>query len=187
MEATRSQRKKAVFLDRDGVVVTPIFSAGRSFAPTSMRDFSIEPTAATCLNRLRGAGFLLVVVTNQPDVGAGIISEQTLDEMHSKLRRDLPVDAIHVCVHTVRDGCACRKPKPGMLLEAAAQRGIDLRRSIMVGDRASDTAAGAAAGCATAFLDLSYEAEAPPNNADFYGSTLRDITDWIISGEVDAR
>jgi D-glycero-D-manno-heptose 1,7-bisphosphate phosphatase len=181
---TGAAPRKAVFLDRDGVIVVPSFRKGRSYAPTAMQDFAIYPDALASLQLLKQAGYLLIVVTNQPDVGAGIVSYEVLQEMHSTLRRVLPVDDIKVCVHTAGDNCDCRKPKPGMLLEAAATAGIDLARSIMVGDRASDTAAGAAAGCRTAFLDLSYEAELPPKDADFYGSSLAEITTWILSSEM---
>ena len=181
---TGSAPIKAVFLDRDGVVVVPIFRNGRSYAPTSMGDFAIYPDALSSLKRLKDAGYLLVVVTNQPDVGAGVISLEVLQDMHDTLRQALPVDDIKVCVHTAGDNCDCRKPKPGLLLEAAATAGIDLTRSVMVGDRASDTAAGAAAGCRTAFLDLSYEAELPPTDADFTGSSLAEITTWILSSEM---
>ena len=179
---------RAVFLDRDGVLVIPEFRNGRSYAPRSLQDFSVYPEARYCLERLREAGFLVIVVTNQPDVGAGHLSLDVLDEMHARLQDQIPVDDISVCTHTAEQNCDCRKPKPGMLVEVAARRGIDLARSFMVGDRASDTAAGLAAGCRTAFLDLSYEAEPRPEGADFYGFSLPGITDWILSVEAgDAR
>lgn len=180
--------RRAVFLDRDGVLVVPEFRDGRSYAPRSLQDFAVYPDARRCLERLREAGFLVIVVTNQPDVGAGHVSAGVLDEMHAVLRAAMPVDGIEVCTHTADQRCDCRKPKPGMLIGAAERRGIDLARSFMVGDRASDALAGAAAGCRTAFLDLAYEAEAKPDRADFYGSSLPGITDWILSVDAgDAR
>jgi D-glycero-D-manno-heptose 1,7-bisphosphate phosphatase len=175
---------RAVFLDRDGVLVVPEFRDGRSYAPRQLENFAINPDARSCLDRLQAAGFALVVVTNQPDVGAGRISLDVLDAMHVRLREALPVDEIVVCPHTRADLCDCRKPNPGMLVAAAERHGIDLTRSFMVGDRASDTEAGEAAGCRTAFLDLAYEAEPRPEGADFYGTSLASITDWIL--EVDA-
>lgn len=178
-----SPGSKAVFLDRDGVLVVPTFRNGRSYAPRSLEQFATYPAARSCLDRLKEAGFLIVVVTNQPDVGGGFLEREVVEEMHVRLRRELPVDLVEVCTHTSEAGCDCRKPKPGMILEASRRHGIDLGRSFMVGDRASDTAAGRAAGCRTAFLDLSYEAERPPENADFYGSSLPEITDWILAAE----
>lgn len=180
--------RRAVFLDRDGVLVVPEFRNGRSYAPRSVRGFAVYPEARACVERLRAAGFLVIVVTNQPDVGAGHVSAAVLDQMHAILRQAMPVDEIAVCTHMADQNCDCRKPKPGMLTGAAERRGIDLARSFMVGDRASDTLAGAAAGCRTAFLDLSYETESKPEQADFYGSSLPGITDWILSVDAgDAR
>jgi D-glycero-D-manno-heptose 1,7-bisphosphate phosphatase len=170
----------AVFLDRDGVLVIPEFRDGRSYAPRSMDAFSIYEDAKPCLARLKAAGFILVVVTNQPDVGAGFLSSRELETMHETLRAGLPIDHVEVCIHTQNQQCDCRKPKPGMLMRAAELYDIDLASSFMVGDRASDVAAGRAAGCRTAFLDLSYEAEAPPTEVDFRAGSLPAITDWII-------
>ena len=174
---------KAVFLDRDGVLVIPEFRNGRSYAPRSLDDYALYEEAGPCLSQLSAAGFVLVVATNQPDVGLGLMSRQVLEDMHRKLRDTLPVDAIEVCTHTAEQQCSCRKPKPGMLIQAAERLGIDLARSFMVGDRASDIAAGAAAGCRTAFLDLSYVAETPPERPDFRATSLGTITDWILSQE----
>ena len=178
--AVPQSRSKAVFLDRDGVLVIPEFRDGRSYAPRSLDDYALYEEAGPCLEQLKAAGFLLVVVTNQPDVGKGLVDRRDLEKMHEILRDALPVDAIEVCTHTQGERCACRKPKPGMLLQAADRLGIDLGRSFMVGDRASDAAAGAAAGCHTAFLDLAYESEAPPAEVDFRAKSLSTITEWIL-------
>lgn len=172
--------RKAVFLDRDGVLVIPEFRNGRSYAPRRLDAYALYDEAGPCLARLKAAGFLLVVVTNQPDVGAGLVSPRDLDDMHRQLRDALPVDGIETCTHTAEQRCECRKPRPGMLLRAAERLGIDLARSFMVGDRASDAAAGVAAGCRTAFLDLSYTAEAAPEHADFRATSLPAITEWIL-------
>jgi D-glycero-D-manno-heptose 1,7-bisphosphate phosphatase len=151
--------RKAVFLDRDGVIVVPEFRDGRSFAPRRLVDYRFYPGAATALTRLKEAGYLLVVVTNQPDVGRGLISDDVLDEMHRRLRAALPVDSVKVCRHTQEERCPCRKPQPGMLLESAVELGILLADSYMVGDRGSDVEAGRAAGCRTIFIDLGYTSE----------------------------
>jgi D-glycero-D-manno-heptose 1,7-bisphosphate phosphatase len=173
-----SGANRAVFLDRDGVIVVPEFRDGRSFAPTRLADFRIFPDADTSLRRLKQAGFLLVVVTNQPDVGAGIISSETLDAMHRCLRESLPIDAIKVCPHQRSDDCDCRKPRPGMLLSAARELSIDCAESFMVGDRASDIAAGHAAACRTLFIDLDY-AEPKPVDAHHVVASLGAAADII--------
>jgi D-glycero-D-manno-heptose 1,7-bisphosphate phosphatase len=153
--------RPGVFLDRDGVIVVPEFRDGRSFAPRRLRDFRLYPEAAASLQRLKRAGFLLAVVTNQPDVGNGLIDRSEVDAMHESMTRELPLDAVKACFHRQADHCDCRKPKPGMILEAAAELGINLKQSFMVGDRSSDVEAGRAAGCATVFIDLGYAEPAP--------------------------
>lgn len=127
-------RRRAVFLDRDGVLVVPEVRGGRSFAPQRLEDLHLYPEAKAALDRLQDSGYLLVVVTNQPDVGKGLISRSTMDEMHKRLLQELPIDRIEVCCHIQTEGCTCRKPKPGMLFKAAYECGIDLKNSFMVGD-----------------------------------------------------
>ena len=177
--------RRAVFLDRDGVLVVPIFREGRSFAPTNLREFSIYPDAAKCVNLLKRAGFAVVVVSNQPDVGAGRVSRRFVEEMNARLSDAMPIDVVKVCYHTRDQRCTCRKPLPGMLLEAAAELEIDLSASIMVGDRASDVEAGAAAGCRTVFVDLGYTSEPPPPNPSKFVDSLGEATDWILSKHPD--
>ena len=171
---------RAVFLDRDGVIVVPEFRERRSFAPTRLSDLRVFPDAAASLRRLKHAGFLLVVVTNQPDVGAGVISPATLDAMNRHLLDSLPIDAIKVCPHQRGDNCDCRKPRPGMLLSAARELSIDCAASFMVGDRASDIAAGHAAACRTLFIDLDY-AEPKPVDAHHMVASLGEAADIIVS------
>jgi D-glycero-D-manno-heptose 1,7-bisphosphate phosphatase len=152
---------KVVFLDRDGVLVIPEFRDGRSYAPTRLEDYRFYPEAPHALFRLKAAGYKLVVVTNQPDVGKGLIPQVVADEMHERLRKIFPVDLIKACFHTQTANCTCRKPKPGMLLDAARELGLDLEKSYMVGDRVSDVEAGEAAGCRTVFIDLGYDEQKP--------------------------
>jgi len=182
-----SALRRAVFLDRDGVLVVPLFRDGRSFAPTKLQEYSIYSEAARCVSRLKEAGFLVVVVSNQPDVGAGRMERSVLDEMHARLRAAMPLDAIRVCCHTREQRCACRKPLPGMLFDVAGVLRIDLSLSIMVGDRASDVEAGAAAGCRTAFVDLGYTSEPRPASPDRVVSSLGEATDWILSIEPEVE
>ena len=169
----------AVFLDRDGVVVVPEFRDGRSYAPRRIEDFRLYPDAGPSLRRLKQAGFLLAVVTNQPDVGNGLILRSDVDAMHEFMMRELPVDVLKACFHRRDDHCACRKPRPGMLLEAAGELGIDLTRSFMVGDRNSDVEAGRAAGCATVLIDLGY-AESAPASPDYVVHSIAEAADVII-------
>jgi len=176
---------KAVFLDRDGVLVVPDFRDGRSFAPTSLDEYRLYPEARDCLDRLRIAGFRLIVVTNQPDVGAGRIERDVVQEMHRRLAAALPVDAIMTCFHTRQDHCNCRKPAPGMILAAAHEFDIDLARSFMIGYRASDIEAGAAAGCRTVFIDLGYVVEETTEHPNFTATSLNGAITWILSATED--
>jgi D-glycero-D-manno-heptose 1,7-bisphosphate phosphatase len=173
--------RRAVFLDRDGVIVVPEFRDGRSFAPVTLDGFRLYERAPECLKSLKAAGFLLIVVTNQPDVGRGAIPIPVMNEMHRRLRAALPIDDLRVCTHTREDKCLCRKPLPGMLTGAAKALGVALDRSFMIGDRESDVAAGRAAGCQTVFIDLDYAAEPKPRDADFTVRSLEEATACILA------
>ena len=178
--------RPAVFLDRDGVIVVPEFRDRRSFAPRRLQDFRLYPEAAASLQKLKRAGFLLAVVTNQPDVGNGLMSRSEVEAMHEIMRRELPLDAIKVCFHGQAEGCDCRKPKPGMLLEAADELGINLKRSFMVGDRSSDVEAGRAAGCATVFIDLGYALPAP-DFPDYVARSIGQVAELFIESVLTAQ
>jgi D-glycero-D-manno-heptose 1,7-bisphosphate phosphatase len=178
--------RPAVFLDRDGVIVVPEFRDRRSFAPRRLGDFRLYPEAAASLKKLKQAGFLLAVVTNQPDVGNGLVDRSEVDAMHEIITRELPVDTIKACFHRQVDGCNCRKPKPGMILEAASELGVDLTKSFMVGDRKSDVEAGRAAGCATIFIDLGY-ALPTPDSPDYVARSIADAADLIIETVLTAQ
>ena len=149
--------RQAVFLDRDGVINRADVKDGKSYPPALIEDLEILPGVREAIADLHQAGFLIVVVTNQPDVATGIQSLEIVEAMHRKLREMLLIDDIKVCYHAESDGCGCRKPKPGMLLEAACEHSIDLTRSYLVGDRWRDISAGKAAGCFTFFIDYGYE------------------------------
>ena len=173
--------RAAVFLDRDGVINESIVRDGRPYAPTRIEDFVIFPGVPEAVSRLREAGYAVIVATNQPDVGAGRQSRQVVEEMHEHLQRQLTVDAVKVCYHVDQDRCACRKPKPGMLIEAAKEHSIDLARSWMIGDRWRDVAAGRAAGCRTAFVDYGYSEERP-EHPDVVVGSLADAMPFILEG-----
>jgi D-glycero-D-manno-heptose 1,7-bisphosphate phosphatase len=131
---------------------------------------------------LKNAGFLVVVVTNQPDIANGLVAEPLVAAMHDKMRRALPIDAVMLCPHNAAAGCDCRKPKPGMLLKAAADLDIDLIGSYMVGDRISDVHAGAAAGCKSIFIDRHYtETKGQEIGTDLIVTTLPAAAKLILS------
>jgi D-glycero-D-manno-heptose 1,7-bisphosphate phosphatase len=153
--------KRAVFLDRDGVINRPIVRDGKPYPPASLAELEILAGVNDALASLRNAGFLNIVVTNQPDAATGKQKVEIIEAMHRRLRLDLALDDIRVCFHADADGCDCRKPKPGMLLQAAREFGIDLGQSFMVGDRWLDVAAGQASGCANFFIDYGYLEKRP--------------------------
>jgi D-glycero-D-manno-heptose 1,7-bisphosphate phosphatase len=154
------QLRPAVFLDRDGTLNAAVVRDGKPYPPANVAEFRLLDGAAEGCAKLKAAGYVLVVATNQPDVGRGTTPRATVDEIHARLRELIPsIDLIQVCYHGGTDHgqpCECRKPKPAMLLDAAAQLGLDLKRSWMVGDRWRDIDCGHAAGCRTVFLDWGY-------------------------------
>ncbi|PTM40316.1 HAD family hydrolase [Bosea sp. 124] len=171
----------AVFLDRDGVIVVPEFRDGRSYAPVNIEGFALYPQIAPSLQALKAEGFRIVVVTNQPDVGKGLISPTVLAEMHRLMCEALPIDEVKVCTHTRDDACDCRKPRAGMLFAAAHENGLSLLDSYMVGDRDSDIEAGKEAGCRTVFIDLSYTSEPKPLDPDWVVSSLQEAANVILA------
>ena len=166
---------RAVFLDRDGVLNANIERDGKPLAPASLAEFRLLPGVADAVTRLKAAGFVTVVATNQPDVATGRTPRATVAAMHDILRSAMPLDAIKICFHIDKDKCACRKPRPGMLLESAMELDIDLAESFMVGDRWRDTQAGHAAGCRTIFVDNGYIQDGP-HQPD---RTVRSLTEAV--------
>jgi D-glycero-D-manno-heptose 1,7-bisphosphate phosphatase len=149
---------KAVFLDRDGVINRALERDGKPHPPASAEEFEILPGVAAACRMLKQAGYLLVVVTNQPDVGRGTLRREVVEELNGRMCQALPIDRVEVCYHAGagQTACECRKPKPGMLRQAAQALGIDLAQSWMVGDRWRDIDCGHAAGCRTILIDYGY-------------------------------
>ena len=176
---------RAVFLDRDGVINEAVVRDGRPLSPSSIGDVRLRPGVAEAIRRLRRAGFLIVVVTNQPDVGKGLVRREAVEAIHAELRRRLPIDDIKTCYHVDEDRCACRKPKPGLLLEAARERTIDLGQSVMVGDRWRDIEAGRAAGCRTVLMHARYD-ERQAEGADAVVHSMEEASMVILSGRLAA-
>jgi D-glycero-D-manno-heptose 1,7-bisphosphate phosphatase len=171
--------KSAVFLDRDGVINAAVVKDGKPYPPASVEAMQILPGVGEALESLRQAGFALVVVTNQPDVARGRQTRAAVDAIHAKLRAELPLDAIYACWHDDADACACRKPKPGLLVDAARDLGLDLAHSFMVGDRWRDTVAGLAAGCQAIFIDRGYS-ERQPTEFAVKLEGLSEAAAWIL-------
>ena len=135
--------------------------------------------AAESVARLQSAGYLCICVTNQPDFARGTRTRENIAAMNARVERELGLDDLLVCLHDTPDNCSCRKPGPGMLLEAAQKWNLNLPASWMVGDRASDVRAGKNAGCRTIFLDRGYDR--PTGIAtDYVCASLAQGTDCIV-------
>lgn len=170
---------RAVFLDRDGVINRAFVRDGKSYPPAGLSEVEILPNVRSALIDLKSVGYLLIVVTNQPDVASGKTSRLVVDQINFHLKNSLPIDEFRTCYHNDKDGCSCRKPNPGSLLDAAIEYGIDLSRSFMIGDRWRDVEAGAAAGCKTFFINYGYQ-EKQPDFPDFIVSSLAEAAEIII-------
>jgi len=172
---------RAVFLDRDGVINRTLERDRQPQSPASLSEFEILPEVPGACRRLKQAGFLLVVATNQPDVGRGVTRKENVEAIHAEMCRLLPIDRVEVCYHPGKgaSNCDCRKPKSGMLVHAARELGIDLTQSWMVGDRWRDVDCGHAAGCRTVFIDRGY-AEALQQKPHFSAGNLAEATDIIL-------
>lgn len=180
---TAAGTARAVFLDRDGVIVVPEFRDGRSYAPKRLEDLVFYDDAAGSVADLKRMGFLVIVATNQPDVGKGLVERPVLDAMHARLRDVMPVDDIEVCTDTQDEATERRKPGAGMLLDAARNWNIDLGHSYVVGDRATDITAGERAGCTTIFIDRGYTSEQKPTTQAITVHDLSEAVRWIAGRE----
>ena len=141
--------RRAVFLDRDGVI-NERMPEGRYV--TCWEEFKLLPGAAEAIRKLNDLGFLVVIVTNQRGIAKGLYTEEDLEEIHERMKREIErisggrIDAIYYCPHERDENCPCRKPKPGMVLRAAEEMGIDLASSYLIGDSPTDIECGRAAG-----------------------------------------
>jgi D-glycero-D-manno-heptose 1,7-bisphosphate phosphatase len=179
--------RRAVFLDRDGVLNRAVVRNGHPHPPAHLEDFELHEDVATGCARLKAAKFLLVVITNQPDVGRGTQGREAVEAMHLKMQSALPcLDRIEICYHAGErygEPCDCRKPRPGLILRAAAELKIDLCASYVIGDRWRDIDCARAAGCRAIFIQRGYQEnlrEAP----DFTVTNFKDAVNALLS---DAR
>jgi len=147
---------RAVFLDRDGVLIRALVRGGRPYPPTRMEDVELLSGSLRSLKNLAEAGYILIGITNQPDVARGTQSREGVEEINAWIQNRLPISEIFVCYHDTADNCSCRKPKPGLIFQAALKYALDLTQSWMVGDRWKDIGAGYAAGLKTIFVDYHY-------------------------------
>lgn len=175
-------KKRAVFLDRDGVINSMIFKRGKMRAPDDLAGFSFLEGVPDAVRLLQDAGYLTIVATNQPDVARGWQKKEIVDEINAHVVKSLGLTDLKVCFHDEGDGCACRKPEPGMLLEAAREWDVDLSKSYMIGDRFSDVKAGLAAGCRTVLIGDGGEGESVEPHAK--ASSLLEATRLVLSGKV---
>jgi len=172
-------RRRAVFLDRDGVINRAIVRDRKPYPPRDLDELEILPGAREALTHLRSAGYMLIVVTNQPDVARGTARATTVNAINRCLEQTLPIDSFRTCFHDDKDRCNCRKPQPGLLLAAGKDFGIELSRSFMIGDRWRDIDAGKAAGCTTVWIDCDYDEQRPV--ADYRVQSLAEAAELILS------
>jgi D-glycero-D-manno-heptose 1,7-bisphosphate phosphatase len=170
---------RAIFLDRDGVLNESLVKNGNPYPPEDVSHLRIFEDAPAACADLKEAGFILIVVTNQPDVARGTQTREAVEAINREISNVIPIDGFCVCYHDDAQMCVCRKPKPGLLTAAAEKWSIDLERSFMVGDRWRDIAAGIAAGCNTVFIDRGYN-ELKVVRSDFAARSLREAADWIL-------
>jgi D-glycero-D-manno-heptose 1,7-bisphosphate phosphatase len=172
-----------VFFDRDGVLTEVVMRGTKAGSARTLDELAPMPGARAAVAAVHAAGGMAIVVSNQPDVGRGLLAVDCLEEMNGRLVADAGVDAVLVCPHDGAEGCRCRKPLPGLLLEAADRFGIDLGASWMIGDRWVDIAAGEAAGLGTVLLPQPYSWDAtsgggPPGDLSAT-RTAKDVADAV--------
>ncbi|HEU5451741.1 MAG TPA: HAD-IIIA family hydrolase [Terriglobales bacterium] len=172
--------RRAVFLDRDGVLNRALVKDGKPRPPKDLTELEVPPDVPAAVKKLKDRGFDLLVVTNQPDVARGTQSREVVESINRALSSSLPLDEVLVCYHRDEDHCDCRKPRPGLLLEAARKRGIDLSASFMVGDRWRDVDAGHNAGCKTILIESGYRERGPERPPDARVQSLGEAAEWIL-------
>lgn len=172
--------RPAVFLDRDGVINRSVVRDGKPYPPASLDELEILPGAVHSLKQLASAGYILIGVTNQPDVARGTQTRKIVEAINIRILSELPVSQIFTCYHDNQDDCQCRKPKPGLIFQGAEKYGVDLTKSWMVGDRWKDISAGQAAGLKTVFIDYHYNETYSGPPADFVAEDVAVLAEIIL-------
>lgn len=170
VKSTVTMQNRAVFLDRDGVLNRAIIRDGKPYPPANLAEVEILPGVVEAIHLLKEAGFVLIVVSNQPDVARGTTTKEAVETINFYLAKNLPIDRFIMCYED-GDDSECRKPSPGMLFAGAKEFDIDIKTSFMVGDRWRDMDAGIAAGCSTIFIDFNYS-EKKPDSYNFKAQSL---------------
>lgn len=178
-ERTATEGKPAVFLDRDGVLIRAVVADGKPYPARSVEEAVLMPGVEAACGALRGAGLPLICVTNQPDISRGTLSSDVVARINGWLLETLGLTDIRTCPHDDSDDCECRKPRPGLLCAAAADHGLNLSASVMVGDRWRDMTAAHNAGCIGIFIDYGYD-EPQPAHVDYRFPSLRAAIPTIL-------
>ena len=177
--------RRAVFLDRDGVINEAPTIKGLPYSPRSVQELKIIPGVKEAVALLIQERFEIVVVTNQPDIARGLLRQEVMYEIHHEISIRTGLEHFIFCAHDDNDDCACRKPRPGMLFQAARDLNLDLRRSFLVGDRWKDVESGQNAGCKCFFVDYGYREKSPA--LPFYRVTSLLEAAQIITGNNNAH
>src|SRR5579859_6689900 len=153
--------RRAVFLDRDGVINEAVVRRGKPYPPSSLAETHIVSDASQALGLLKQAGFKLAVISNQPDVARGTQTREAVEAINAFLASQLPLDWFEICYHDEAENCECRKPKPGLIYRSAKALSVDPASGFVIGDRWRDIDAGRAAGCRTVWIDRGYDEMQP--------------------------
>ncbi len=175
--------KRAVFVERDGILNEVRSGPKQQIAPLTLEEFQVKLAAKAPLQRLKAAGFLLIATTNQPGLSRGYQSRRELDRMHELLRRTFNLDDLMVCPHDESDHCPCRKPRPGLLIEAAFKWHVTLDHSFVISDKWQDAEAARTAGCTSLLLKSPWVGQV---HHDFILESLEEIADKILRVMVPA-
>ncbi len=179
----RTPPNRTVFLDRDGVINKVVYRDRKPTSPRNIEEFEFEAGVESALDRLSAAGFRLFVVTNQPELSRGLLTPESLRMMTDRIMNELKIEEVRICPHDQADGCGCRKPRPGMLLDLANKYDLSLKESYVVGDTWKDSLAGRSAGCKSIILEREYNAADP---ADWRVSNLGGAADLILKRSDEA-
>jgi len=172
-------QRRAVFLDRDGVLNRAVLRNGKPYPPATLAELRVLAGVRDACRVLHESSFALILITNQPDIARGTVTAAQVAEINDRLQRYLALDDIRVCPHDDASHCACRKPRAGLLLDAARRWNIHLPSSYMVGDRWRDVEAGHRAGCQAIFIDHGYR-ERQPDAPYLKVHSLREAARWIV-------
>ena len=175
--------KRAVFLDRDGVINRSIVVRGVPTPPTNIQNVEILEGVKEAIELMRGHGLIPIVITNQPDVARGKVSQNRVEKINSFIGSTVNIEEFYTCFHDDLDKCECRKPAPGLIFQASMKLGVDIPNSYLVGDRWKDIEAGQKAGCKTFFIDYSYSEKRPKKPFQRVSSLLEAVQ--IMIGEID--